>query len=120
MPTAPRGVRADDDVEQLFATWKAAHQAKLRAEFENDLAKSAVRSCYDKQRADYFIGTFGTVPMQMRGGTPTTDWQALARALIPASKLEKHVPRFTTLTPVVPTLAAPSGWAAELGLTSRN
>lgn len=115
-----RGVRADTQTEAFLARWKTTHQQEALAKFDNQLARSMVKTAMDTQRADYLLSTLGTIAIQMRGGTPKTDFEAMAREHIPPKKFAALLARYTKLSDITPTLAAPPGWSAELGLPKND
>ena len=111
-----RGMNADAAAEKALATWKSAYIASKRAELEVTLAKSVVRGILSANEADYIVSKVGTIALKQYAPIVDTDWEALARALIPAAKLERALPKYTSTSPApAPVLAAPSGWTAEAG-----
>jgi hypothetical protein len=104
------------DVDRVFRQWHDVYVESKKTEFELNLARSLVAQQFALLDADYFKTSVGTIALQHRKPTVETDWETLARALIPAKTLAKHVGKYTTTTPNAPVLQAPRDWSAEAGV----
>jgi hypothetical protein len=114
-PAAKRGAKADANTEAAIAQWKALYLENRRAEQNVELARSVVKGEFAKHDVEYFTTSFGTIALQERGPRVTTDWEALARKLLSAKVIDKHLEAFTSSSPASSVLAAPREWAAEAG-----
>lgn len=112
-PKPPRGVKADAATNGVIAAFKAAYVANKRSERELKVAKPLVDHAFTVLDADYIESDYGTVVLQQRAGATKVDWEKLARELVPAAKLEKHLPRFTNAGEAGTAIIAPPEWSLE-------
>lgn len=112
---AKRGKSKRTGIEAAVVQWKHHYLVSKRAELELELARSVVKGELDRLGMDFVVTSVGTIALQHRKPTIKTDWEALARKLLPSDVIEKHVEQFTTSTDVAPVLAAPREWSAEAG-----
>jgi cytochrome c biogenesis protein ResB len=109
----PRGVKADHATNGVIAAFKSAYVANKRSERELKVAKPLVDHAFAVLEADFIESDFGTVVLQQRAGATKVDWEKLARELVPAAKLEKHLARFTSIGEPGTALIAPPEWSLE-------
>jgi hypothetical protein len=112
---AKRGIKADAKMERALRTWKRLYLASRKATQDVDLARSLVKGLFDKLGVDYVVSSLGTIALRAAGASTITDWEGLARKLLPHELIEQHLPNFTTSRTTGAVLAAPNGWSAEAG-----
>lgn len=100
----------------MLKQWHDVYVESKQVEFRVELARSLVKGEFDRWNCDYFKSSVGTIALQQRQPKIHTDWEALARKLLPAKTIAKHVEEFTTSEDVAPVLAAPREWTAEAGV----
>jgi hypothetical protein len=106
---------ADADADAKIAAWKAAHIASVVAKHDVEAARARVREVFDANGVRFIESSSGTVALQPRAGATKVDWESLARALVPANKLAKELPKHTTTGAATNVLAAPREWGVEAG-----
>lgn len=112
-----RGVHAGPKTERAIKKWKQIYIEHKKLELSVDLARSVVKGEFDALGADVIVSpTLGPIALQHRTGRTVTDWEALARKLLPAELIEQHVEAFTTQGAETKVLAAPSAWSAEASM----
>jgi hypothetical protein len=114
-PAGNPGMVADRETDAQIAAWKAAHIAKSKAEQVLELARGVVKAAFDRHAVRFIASSSGTVALQPRAGATKVDWESLARALVPAARLERELPKFTTTGSATNVLAAPREWGVEAG-----
>lgn len=113
---AKRGMKATAKIDRAIAQWKRVYMASKQVELQVTMARSVVNGLFDQHEVDYFTTKLGTIARQSRAPGVATNWEALARKLIPANEIEAHLPSFTTTSgSATAVLAAPSAWTVEAG-----
>lgn len=67
-------------INKKVATWKEAHIAQVRAEIDNETARGAVKSALVAAGVKHVTTPTGTIALQDRSGSTTTDWEGIAKA----------------------------------------